>query len=689
MNKLPIKTRAHTLLQQGRLAEAKVLYEKAARSHPSDADTWHRLSAINGMLGLFEQSESCARKTIRLLPNATPAYNNLGTAQIEQGKVDSAQSTFLKALELAPNNPETLNNIGNTWLRKKEFGQAAGCYSKAIELNPQYAEAHNNLGNALLLLQRPQDAIKCLQTALQINPHYLDALFNYAKALQTLGQLQQALTTYQQVLQLKPDHMDARFGIGDLHQEQGEYDKAIECYEQLLIGNPENARLLGSLAGIKKDCGQIEEAIALYKKAVSITPEDDGLYSNFLFTLNYRENTNTSRIVEAHQVWGKYIAKRLPPSFSFAGKRDKKRITIGYVSHDFHTHSVAYFLEPILACHDRERFRIICYANMATQLEDSTTGRIRENIDVWRNITELSDSMAAQQIFDDNVDILIDLSGHTAWNRLPVFALRPAPIQISYLGYPNSTGLDTMDFRLTDDIADPRAMENANTCTEELVRLPHGFLTYQPPAEAPLPAPPPCAKNGFITFGSFNTLPKIGPRLIALWCQLLETVPESRLLVKNSSFTSPYAQDLFLQQALKYGADPQRITLLPPSPGTAEHLDLYGRMDIALDTFPYNGTTTTCEALWMGVPVVTFSGCSHASRVSSSILHRLELDSLVATRPQDYLDIARELATDQHKLERLRATLRQRFTDSAIGNSRKFTKAYEETLTRIYNTILP
>jgi predicted O-linked N-acetylglucosamine transferase (SPINDLY family) len=319
---------------------------------------------------------------------------------------------------------------------------------------------------------------------------------------------------------------------------------------------------------------------------------------------------------------------------------------------------------------------------MGKHQQDETTHRIRTKTDIWRDITHLSDRDAAACIYKDKVDLLVDLSGHTAWNRLGVFALRPAPVQLTYLGYPNTTGLSTIDYRIVDAITDPQESIPSGT-TEQLIRLPHTFMTYLPPPVPVHPNEPPSVHNGYITFGSFNALPKINPAVIETWCSLLETTGNSRLLLKNYSFIDKSVRDNVLDTFVQHKINPDRIELLPPCQSTVAHLELYNRIDIALDTFPYNGTTTTCEALWMGVPVIILQGSSHAGRVGLSILHGIGLEEFAASGMQDYIMIASELANNMQRIKTLRRTLRNRLSDSMLGRHAEFTSNLET----VYRTV--
>lgn len=342
---------------------------------------------------------------------------------------------------------------------------------------------------------------------------------------------------------------------------------------------------------------------------------------------------------------------------------------MGYVSPDFHAHSVAYFIEPVLARHDPAAVETYCYAEVAQP--DAFTEHMKTLAAHWRGTFGRSDDEVADMIRNDAIDILIDLAGHTAHNRLAVFARRPAPVQVTYLGYPNTAGLPQMDYRLTDAAADPPGQEVYYT--ESLVRLPQGFLCYAPPHESPAVGPLPAATGGCITFGSFNALPKMNNEVIALWARVLQSVPGARLILKNKSLQDAKTCERYRQ----HFHPPERIELLGWLDDPADHLSIYHRVDIALDTFPYNGTTTTCEALWMGVPVITLAGERHAGRVGLSLLTQLGLTELIAKTPDEYVRLAVALAGNRERLAALRAGLRERMRRSPLCDAQSFTRDLE------------
>jgi predicted O-linked N-acetylglucosamine transferase (SPINDLY family) len=356
-------------------------------------------------------------------------------------------------------------------------------------------------------------------------------------------------------------------------------------------------------------------------------------------------------------------------------------LTIGYVSADFMAHPVAYFMGALLAAHDRRRFRVICYASVRGP--DAVTRQVRKVAPEWRDVAHLGDEKLATLIAEDGVDILVDLGGHTASSRLTMFALKPAPVQVSYLGYPNTTGLAAIDYRLTDAWADPPGLTD-RWHTEQLIRLPGGFLSYTPPANLPDVAPLPAASNGFVTFGSYNNFAKTSQSTIALWTAVLDAVPNSRLLLKASFLDDPGTAAEIIALFAAAGSDPQRITLRGRTRGHLDHIRSYGALDIALDPHPYNGTTTTCEALWMGVPVLTLAGDRHSSRVGTSILTAAGLDDFIAVSPEDYVARARSLSSDLQGLASLRLRLREQVAASPLADPKRLARAIEAAYLRLW-----
>ena len=416
-------------------------------------------------------------------------------------------------------------------------------------------------------------------------------------------------------------------------------------------------------------------------------PADSAAASARLCQLNYRPDQTQAQLYREHIAWAERFAP--PPAAAHPNPPEPGRpLRVGYVSGDFRRHPVAFFVEPILRCHDRGAIQPICYSNCNER--DDLNAHLRTLVPDWRDIDQLDDDAVAALIRRDRIDILVDLSGHTARNRLLVFARKPAPVQVTAIGYVNTTGLAAIDYRLTDAWCDPPGRDET-LYSETLWRLPGGFNCYAPPNGLPAPGPPPLAASGPVTFGSFNNLDKISNEVLDLWVELIRSVPAARLVLKTKTLSEPAVGDAIRARFAAAGLDPARIELIEWSATLREHFEHYQRIDIALDPFPYNGTTTTCDALMMGVPVIALAGDRHAARVSASILARLGLEVLVAPDLPGYLARAQVLAQKPDALANLRATLRRRIAASPLadapGYARSLEAAYREMWRRWCETL--
>ena len=467
------------------------------------------------------------------------------------------------------------------------------------------------------------------------------------------------------------------FNHGRQEQRQGHLFAAMAAYRKAVELNPRYFKACNNLGLAHTQIGDLPEAIRCFRHALAIQPNHPTAHHNLLLYLNDLQDADPQQVFREHRAWAQRMAPALPsPIPPHTNRRDGERaLRIGYVSADFRTHSVSYFFEPLLAAHDRSQFHVICYSNNPTN--DATTERLKTLAADWRQIHQLDDEQAANLIRKDKIDILVDLSGHTQGNRLLLFARKPAPLQVSYLGYPNTTGLEAIDYRLVDAHSDPEGRSD-QLSSETLLRLPHGFLCYQPPADTPRPQPPPSAQNGFITFGCFSQLARISPTTIQLWVSILQALPSSRLLLKCRSFGDPEVCERMVQRFQQHGINSDRLTLRPRIDDKLQHLALYHEVDIALDTFPRNGTTTTCEALWMGVPVITLRGSSHRSRVGCSLLHAAGLEEFIATSPELYTHLAVKLAHDHKRLYQMRRAARARLRDATLLRSDVLSASVED-----------
>jgi protein O-GlcNAc transferase len=505
-----------------------------------------------------------------------------------------------------------------------------------------------------------------------------DSIFSKAMSLRSDGMLAEAAEMFRMVLSDTPDHLVAIVELGNTLYSQALMDGAIEQYQAALCINPHVAVIHNNLGIVYQEQGRTDEAIAEYRRALELDPAYSIAHSNLLRCMNFHPGFDNVNLFEAHKSFETLhggLKKSGEDSFSCIREPDTQ-LRIGYVSPDLGNHSVAYFVTAVFPNHDRSRFKVFCYSDRGK--EDKSSERIKSGVDVWRKTSGMDDDTLISLIRNDGVDILVDLAGHTGGNRLPLFARRAAPVQVTWLGYPNTTGVTAMDYRIVDDVSDPPGDADIYH-SEALVRLPNGFLCFDPPLDAPEVTPLPRLRNGFVTFGSFNALAKITDEAVALWSRILARIPGSRILFKNKCLFDESTRNRLVGRFAAQGICSERIMMTPFTMTTEEHLACYGHLDISLDTFPYNGTTTTCESLWMGVPVVGFLGNRHASRVTASILTRLGLDSLVGKDEDECVEIAVYLASRIELLEPLRNALRGRMQRSLLCDGKNFVAGLEDS----------
>jgi protein O-GlcNAc transferase len=620
--------------------------------------------------GKLSEAISCYQGAVQQDPGYAEAFNNMGIAYKNQNRMDSAVASYREALKIYPEYAVACNNLANALREKGNLIGAEKWYQSALKFKPDFAEAHNNLGNVFREKGRLDEAIMSYQSALKISPEYAEAHNNLGNAFQEQKAFSRAIECYHSALKYNPNNHTAYNNLGNAYQKQGQLNQAINCYYKAVVLRPDYFEVFNSMANALTEFGKIPEALEYYGKALEINPAYTVAHSNFLLAMHYQASSAlSSYLAEAEKCWQQHAESCLKPVSLEHPIVSPKRLKIGYVSPDFYQHSVSFFFMPLLQNHDRNLVEVFCYSEV--RFSDYLTDQIKKLSNHWRSTVGFTDDEVAEQIKKDGIDILVDLAGHTAGNRLPVFARRPAPVQITWLGYPNTTGMPVMDYRLTDEIADPVG-EADKYHSETLIRLPDGFLCYRPPDDAPPVSELPALKTGGITFGSFNNLPKINEKVISLWSRLLQQVPDSCLLLKSRQFADDHVRQRFLGLFSANGVASERIRLLPRTPSTAGHLALYHQVDIGLDPFPYNGTTTTCEALWMGAPVITLRGNRHAGRVGASILTRVGLEDLIAESEEQYVEICIKLAQDLDGLKKLRAEMRPRMQASPLCDGKNF-----------------
>lgn len=617
--------------------------------------------------------------------HALSGRNNHGRyveVNIQKAQMLYADNHSLEAFELFrdlalldPDDPRICYHLGRITMEQFDYQSAGDHFRTLVRLRPDFCEGRVLLGMALTELGQPEEAVELIQGVIAECPGVAEFHYHLALGLAAMRRNAEAFDEYQRVLRLSPDHVGALYNLGILFSKTGRTAEARTVLLQALDLKPDAVHIINSLSKICEN-GHAGDALHWLQVGLNVAPDHAALISNYLYMLNYVPGLSPEFIAAKHR---EYAPRAYPPPTACrpAGFRRNEtggRIRIGYLSADFHSHSVSFFLEPVMRCHDRSRFELFCYANQS--VSDAITERLQTFCTGWRCISGMTDRAVADLIAIDGIDILVELSGHTSGNRLGVCALHPAPVQVSWIGYPNTTGLPQIDYYLTDAWCDPPGMTE-DLYSEQLHRLPRVFCCYQPPDGFPPVAPPPVLDSGTVTFGSFNRMVKINDELVSLWARILAEVPGSRLLVKGAIIHGDDDRAELSRFFEERGIPEGRVILHGVTSTIQEHLALYARVDIALDTFPYHGTTTTCEALWMGVPVVTLAGRTHASRVGVSLLHSSGLPELVAKTPEQYVSTAVALANNRQRLTELRNNLRPMMQASALMDAEGVTRDVE------------
>jgi protein O-GlcNAc transferase len=714
----------------GRFQEAQNFYSAILHADPRQADANHNLGVLAGQIGQLAAGLPHLKLALDVMPGNEQYSLSYAEALLVTGQVNEALNVILNAEKRGLNTPSILglrqkindvlkssanktNNqelspadinqlvalfgdaryaemenqarsllqrfpdVGMLWKALSASLQSQGKESltalqKTVELLPDDADAHSNLGIALAAMGRLEDAVKCYRRAIAINPDLAAAHSNLGIALTDLGQIEPAIISCRRALELHPDSSEIHSNLGNALKYFGQLDKAIASYRRALEIKSDDAAVHSNLGSVLKDAGHVEAAIASCQRALQISPNLQIAFDNLLFIKLYQSEQTTEEMSTLHSkfdaVFG--LPHKGQTRFHSNLKDENKRLKIGYVSADFRSHAVATFMEPILACHAKSRIEVYCYYNHS--LYDDVSTRIHAHADHWVPCIGLNDDQLAERIRDDGIDILVDLSGHTEGNRLLTFARKPAPVQMTYLGYPGTSGLSAIDYRISDGYSDPSGSDKFYS--EQLLRLPDSLCCYRPVIDMPAVSTLPALTNGFVTFGSLNNSNKIDQHVIALWARILVALPTSRLLM--ATIPEGDRRTWILKQFELGGVSSNRIDFY----GTlsiGEFHRLFQRVDIALDPLLITGGTTTCESLWMGVPVVVLIGERFLRRVGYSFLCSAGLPQFGAKTADEYVGIAVETAKDLRRLSQLRTDMRTKLTVSPLMDQVRFTQNLE------------
>jgi len=632
-------------------------------------------AALNHAMELHRQgklleAETLYRQLQQHFPQSTDLVHLIGLVEVDTGRREQGFMNLRRVIELQPGVPHYHANLGARLLEQREASEALACLDRAIQLQPDTASHHYNRGNALLQLQRWSDALTCYRRSLALQPDNQPCELQLGLALYSAGQIKESTAHYRDMLRRRPADLSAATNLGAMLQADCDLDGAAEAFRHAIGVEPDNTIPLNNLAVIHKELGETGPAIQLLRRCVELQPDAKEIRSNLILIMHYDPATTDGEIATQHGEWSRrHVSATLAhPNPPLSGRK----LRIGFVSPDFRDHVVGRALLPSLARHDRSQFEIFCYAGANL---DAFGQKFREHADGWCETIGWPADRFAQRIREDRIDILVDLSLHTSDHRLDVFALKPAPLQVSWLGYPESSGLSTMDYRLTDTHLEPPAGNRIADANEKAWLIPDCWTCYEPPAGFPEINSLPSASGRPFTFGSLNNSCKINDEVLAAWARILRSLPKAQLLLlaKQGSHRRRFTEAL-----TKLGVGPEQLRFadyLPAAPDLSQGalLARYHQIDLALDTFPYGGMTTTLDSLWMGVPVVSLVGNRNLGRAGLSLLSNVGLERFAVGSVDAYVDIAVRTSQNLAMLTQLRAELRDRMRRSPLLDAEGFT----------------
>jgi len=603
--------------------------------------------------GDHKKAINAFREAILIKPNFLEAHNNTGLSYLALLDGQKAELSLLEAYKIDSENCVILNNLGVAYRMQVKLDEAISFHKRSINANPNYMEAHNNLG----------------------------------AAFSASGKADQAADSFRNAIKINPDYAEAHNNLGGVLTRQGKLNLAVKEIEAAIRMRPKYGQAYCNLGNALRDMGKIGESVMAYGNALKINPSDRTSYSNFLFCNQYRPGISLEKLNKIHLGWAKTYCENLPRYSDYPNSKlsPKQTLKIGLVSPDFKSHPVGYFLSSFLGQLDKKKIKIYCYSDLVRNGGDKVTTEIKNATDRWNEMSGFSDGFLAEKIRDDGIDILFDLAGHTANNRLLVFARKPAPVQVTWAGYVGTTGVKEIDWIFADKC---QILENhENFYVEKVYRLADGYVCYAPPEYAPECGSLPAKKNKFISFCSYNNPAKVNEQLLETWGKILQKVKDSKLFLKYRAFDDSYNRERVLNCFQQYKIEKARVVFSGHSTHE-ETLKTYTQMDIALDTYPYSGGLTTCEALWMGVPVITKPGDTFASRHSVTHLSNIGLTETIAKTWEEYINIATNLGNNLKDLEKIRLDLRKKMEQSPLCDGKKFAKVFESVCQDVWKKSL-
>ncbi len=658
------------LRQTERPHEAVDLYRKAIDQEPGNAMLYANLGRALADMHRYKAASEAYREALAIDPGLEEVYANLGRAEFNLNPRKTSESAIEETFHKATN----LHRQGNR-------DEAERLYRGILRSNPDYVPAVVNLGVLMRESGRPTEAIEYYQKALALEPGNASTLGKLGHLLANLGHYEEALNAFRRATESDPESAPAHDNLGFVLMQMNRYDEAAVALKKAVEINPSDANAWNNLGSVYQRQCLVDEGIACHRRAIDLRPGFIMAHSNVLFDMHFSHAYTPEEMAEAHKEWSRRHEKPLRRKAYRHSPRDSKQkpLRVGFVSPNFEPHPVSYFLAPIFRVRDPQEWQAVCYSDVLTR--NRISDKFRRQADTWRDIAGLKDDEVADLVRKDEIDVLVDLAGHTGHNRLLVFARKPAPVQVSWIGYFDTTGLEAMDYLIADATCLPQEYEHLYT--EKIIRLPDGFLCYDRPSVAPEVNALPALERGYITFGSFNQLAKVQLPVVEAWAKLLEQVQSARLVMRCKALGDKSVRERYARLFEALGVSRDRLDLLP---GTSlkGYFESYHQIDISLDPFPFVGGTTTCDSLWMGVPVVTFTGDRFCSRHSASHIRNVGLGKLVAEDLDGYLELAAELAGDLGLLVQIRATLREMCAKSPLFDAERFHRNFVNALRQMW-----
>ena len=605
----------------------------------------------------------------------------------QQGRHSEAEELLRRILDANPVHVDANHLLGVIAGMRGDFDLAEALISKAITHGPPQALCHFNLGLAMFGGGRLKEALAAFDEGILLDSDQADFHNRRGVVLQEMGRLDDSLLALDRAIHLQPGLAGAHNNRGITLRKLDRLNEARHSYDRAIDLSPDYKEAYTNRGHVLKELGYPEEARHDYRKALDLNATFTAAHSNLLFLLAAEANLPPEEMLGQLRHWDDIQGEEgrsHPLPVRTVDTTPERKLRIGYVSPDLRMHSVSYFFAPLLVTHDRNRFEVYCYAARRSALSDDVTERLRAISDHWRFVYELSEAQLARQIYDDRIDILVDLAGHTGGNRLQAFTYRPAPVQATWLGFFSGTGLRAMDYWITDEVLHPA--DTRELSVEKISRLPRCWVCYEPPVQAPAVAPCP-NRDGRVMFGSFSNLSKLTPGVIETWSRLMRELPRSQLLLMDKTLNEAITRERIRGQFERHGISSLRLVLIPGAP-FREYLSTYARVDIVLDPFPRTGGTTTAEALWMGVPVVTLAGTRYVERISASKLMAVGLEDMITTSRDEYIETAIALANDPDRRSDLRANLRGRMERSPLCDATGHARAMEAAYTAMWEDYL-